>query len=194
MGSHATRRLYLRLRSPGSSEREQVAEKEPRRSAGRLLSRLDRRWTAPQVRMLQRRAGNHATGKAIDAARPAPAIGYMPQTTALAAAVMGWPLLHRRNDVIRRITIPRTTTTNSLWDRVPNNHLARVEAAVAIINRQLTSRRLINYFRDNAPGGTENTLQQVANRAKVWELRTAGDMGRGEVGGDNMAYDRMCTA
>jgi hypothetical protein len=113
----------------------------------------------------------------------------MPASAARAASVLSWPLRRRGRDAIRRISIPRTTTTHPRWDRVPDNHLARVQAAVDIITRQITSRRLINYFRDNAPGGTVNTLQQVANRAKVWELRTAGSMGRGEVGGENMAYD-----
>lgn len=146
-------------------------------------------WSASQVAALQRRAGNRATLRALGRSKAPLALTYMPASAARAVMIMRWSLRRLSDNTVRRISIPRTTTTNAHWARVPDDHLARVEAAVAIINRQLTSRRLINYFRDNAPGGTVNTLQQVAARARVWEARRTGSMGLSYRGGSDMAYD-----
>ncbi|MHB1319514.1 MAG: hypothetical protein ACYCYF_12930, partial [Anaerolineae bacterium] len=180
----------LRSRTRISTDDELLNESaRPRARHSALPSSATADWSAPQVAALQRRAGNRTTLRALGGSgRPVP-LAFMSESATRDAAIMRWPLRRGLDDKVRRISIPRTTTTHAYWDRVPDNHLARVQAAVDIITRQLTSRRLINYFRDYAPGGTVNTLQQVASRAKVWELRTAGSMGRGEVGGDDMAYD-----
>jgi len=75
------------------------------------------------------------------------------------------------------------------WRDVPAAHRRRVRAAMAIIRRVSNNRRLKNYFRDHAPGGTLNTLTQVVNRALIWELRTPGSLGLSAEGGSDMAYD-----
>jgi hypothetical protein len=146
-------------------------------------------WTRAQVRALQRRAGNRVTVRAVEGAATDRRLSYMSETHARNAAVMRWPLRRHLSDAVRRMSIPNTATTDPDWDRVPAEHRARVQAAIGIIDTKVTSRQLINYFRNHAPGGTANTLQQVANRARVWELRAEGGMGLSVVGGNDMAYD-----
>lgn len=176
--------------SRAADDDELLSQKPPSRA--RSVSLPENRaagWNAPQVAALQRRAGNRATVRALGRNQTQSAVSFLPASVARDMAIMRWPLQRIRKNTVHRITVPRTATADADWQRVPDDHLARVQAAVRIINSKVTSRQLVNYFRDHAPGGTVNTLQQVANRAKVWELRTAGRMGLSEEGGDDMAYD-----
>jgi hypothetical protein len=148
-------------------------------------------WRAADVRVLQHAAGNRAVGSLL-ARQGAPSVTpLLAPSRQREQAVLTWPLRRARQDTIRRISVPRVETADADWQRVPNEHLARVNAAIAILNQKVRSQRLITYFRDNAPGGTLNTLQQVASRARVWELRNEGSLGMGEIGGRNMAYDTL---
>ncbi len=148
-------------------------------------------WRATDLLGLQHRAGNRAVGHLLGRQpAPLPSVTLSPQRQR-EQAVLTWPLRRVRQNSLQRISIPRTATADPDWKMVPREHLARVRAAVAIINQKVRSRRLITYFRDNAPGGTLNTLQQVANRAQVWELRSEGSQGLSEQGGRNMAYDTL---
>ncbi len=91
--------------------------------------------------------------------------------------------------VIRRWAFGTGAAPSADWQVVPAGHQARVRAAMNIITRKARTARLINYFRDHAPGGTANTLAQVLNRARVWELRNEGSLGMSFEGGSDMAYD-----
>jgi hypothetical protein len=72
---------------------------------------------------------------------------------------------------------------------VPATHRARADAALQAIQNQVNNnRRLQNYFRDTAPGGTNNTLSQVASRAIVWEVINEGSLGEAW-GSNDIAYD-----
>lgn len=93
--------------------------------------------------------------------------------------------------IIQRLSIGPGPTTDRDWRAVPANHVKRVNSALAIIRRVSGNRRLINYFRDHAPGGTLTTLQNVVNRAIVWELRNEGNLGLSVEGGNDMAYDML---
>lgn len=90
---------------------------------------------------------------------------------------------------IQRLSIGPGPTADRDWRAVPDNHKPRVNQALALIRRVAQNRRLKNYFRDHAPGGTINTLQNVVNRAVVWELRREGNLGLSVQGGNDMAYD-----
>ena len=77
------------------------------------------------------------------------------------------------------------------WQQVPADQEARVDAAIEIV-REVTQRpRLINYFKNTVPSGTVNTLPNVFNRARVWNLINEGNMGMGVVGGNDLAYDNF---
>lgn len=89
---------------------------------------------------------------------------------------------------IQLMTIAKGAGPSAIWQEVPKKHRGRVRAAINIIDDMVAnSTRLKNYFKQNAPGGTDNTLQDVYDRANVWELKTEGDLGRRNA--DNIAYD-----
>lgn len=160
--------VRTRSRPRTGADDEPLSQKPPSLARSATLpANAAARWTAPQVATLQRRAGNRVTFRALGRGRTPQAVSFLPAAAARDAAIMRWPLQRTRKDTVHRISIPRTATADADWQRVPDDHLARVQAAVRIINTKATSRQLINYFRDHAPGGTANTLQQVANRASV---------------------------
>jgi hypothetical protein len=78
---------------------------------------------------------------------------------------------------------------NTTWQEVPEEHEPRAEAANDIIEEAAENPRLVNYFRDNAPGGTNTTLQEVLDRARVWEIKETGPLGESYEGERDMAYD-----
>ena len=101
------------------------------------------------------------------------------------------PLESNEMDV-QRMSIAMGPTTDADWKVVPPKHRGRVRAALAILNDWVANNtRLRTYFRHNAPGGTNATLQNVANRAQVWELRKEERLGLSVLGGSDMAYDTL---
>jgi hypothetical protein len=140
---------------------------------------------------LQHRAGNRLVGRLLSQGRVQGREAILSRPPMREHAVLTWPLRRARAEMVQRISIPRVATADADWQMVPREHLARVRAAVAILHQKVRSPRLITYFRDNAPGGTLSTLQQVSNRARVWELRTEGSQGMAIEGGNDMAYDTL---
>jgi hypothetical protein len=97
-------------------------------------------------------------------------------------------LIGNRN--IQRMGIATGAAPNAGWQVVPRVHRGRVRAALALINDWVANNpRLSTYFRHNAPGGTNATLQTVAARAQVWEMVNEGNLGESYAGGSDMAYD-----
>lgn len=80
---------------------------------------------------------------------------------------------------------------------VPDEHLDRVRAAVGIVSRVVdnpdTFPRCPRFFRDNCPGGTDNTLSDVASRAQLW-FNEGAPSNRGGVrarGTDHIGYTAL---
>lgn len=168
-------------------------EEQPERApmAARRSPTMKTLWphATGDLQALQHAIGNRATSALLAQKRNMPTLLKIGLSHPRENAILTWPWRRGRANLLQRFSIPRTPTTDPYWDRVPDAHLPRVRAAVRILEQKIRQPRLITYFRDHAPGGTENTLQQVANRAKIWELRTPGSLGLSEEGGDNMAYD-----
>jgi|GEM_PF-6466893 len=97
--------------------------------------------------------------------------------------------ISKLDNKVQLLSIGPGPTADLDWRAVPRGHRPRVRSAMKIINDVSRNRRLINYFRDHAPGGTLNTLPNVVNRAVIWELRNAGELGLSTEGGNDMAYD-----
>jgi hypothetical protein len=94
------------------------------------------------------------------------------------------------NHTVQRLSIASGASPNADWQTVPANHRARVRGGLSIIDDLVASSdRLKNYFKNNAPGGTDATLANVASRAKIWEMKNEGNLGESYEGGSDMAYD-----
>jgi hypothetical protein len=101
------------------------------------------------------------------------------------------PILEGSDTQIQRFEIGDGGLPTAGWQAITPEHEGRVNGAIAILDRVVENPRLQNYFRDHSPGGTADTLEEVADRAKIWEVTDEGSLGESLEGGDDMAYDPL---
>jgi hypothetical protein len=75
------------------------------------------------------------------------------------------------------------------WDVITDPlHLRRYNQAEAIVQRVLTSRRCLAFFRANCTSGAANPLQEAFDRANVY-IRLVDDTATGEQIGDDISFN-----
>jgi len=92
--------------------------------------------------------------------------------------------------VIQRFDVKTTGTAPHGWTNVPEEDVPRIARAMNILLRVMYHDDCIAYFRDNTPGGTATTTQELYNNADLWKhpSQARNLYGEGERPGSNIAY------
>jgi len=83
------------------------------------------------------------------------------------------------------------------WQEVPDgtgggvDHRTRLGEAHSIVSNLLSSTRCQNYFRDHCENGTQSSLRDAFNAARVYHIAAGGNLfGQNQLGTGNIAYNR----